>query len=227
VTPAEDRTHRMAFARLLGTWSKKGVEDDGPAGLLTARIDRFGIASPSDLIRVLGKPGPSTSDLYWSRYWIRGPMIRVGSPPFVPMATAYVRTHEVSGELEASIRVGLFYESGNSVHSSGWRFESPDKGENVVHPYPHAQPIDEWVKGDSIDSGHISTAGSYQATNADRGINERRPAFPLRGASTVCGLVVAALATLHGAPMVKRWLQELPHSDIPSMAWQDIGETLG
>lgn len=225
MTPAEDRAHRFAFARLLSRWSEEGAQDLLARGLLAARIDRFRIARPSDLITILGRPGPSTADLYKSRIWIRGPMVRIGSPSFVPMATAFVRTHE-SGELEACIRVGLFYENGSIVQSVGWRFESPDRGPGAMHPYPHAQHIDEWVKGITIDSSDATTSSDGESRSSERRVNERRPAFPLRGASTAAGLVVVALAALHGAPMVRRWVQDLPRPGIPGRVWEDIGNIL-
>lgn len=225
MTPAEDRTHRFAFAQILSRWSEEGEQDVLARGLLAARIDRFRIARPGELTKILSQPGPSTTDLYQSRIWIRGPMVRIGSPPFVPMATALVGTHD-SGELQACIRIGLFYENDSMVQSVGWRFESPDRGSGAMHPYPHAQHIDEWVKGITIYSSDTTTGSGGESRPSERRVNERRPAFPLRGASTAAGLVVVTLAALHGAPMVRRWVQQLPRPGIPSRVWEDIGNIL-
>lgn len=225
MTPAEDSAHRLAFARILRRWSEAGEEDRRPRGLLAARIDRFRVARPSELPELLGRPGPSTADLYQSGAWIRGPMVRTGSPAFVPVATALVRTHE-SGGLEACIRVGLFYEIGGVVQSVGWRFETADRGSDAMHPYPHAQHIDEWVKGVTIDSNYMTPAADGDSKPSAARINERRPAFPLRGASTAAGLAVVTLAALHGGPMVRRWLQEVSRIGISAAVWEDVGNTL-
>jgi hypothetical protein len=222
VTNADERSHRLAFARILAKWSAEGERDTMRRGVLAARLDRFQIAPSSDVTELLGRADPDRVDLYASRLWLRGPVVRIGTPPFVPVATAMLKVGQ-SGALEACIRVGLFFEAWGQVDFRGWRFESPDKDDDAAHPYPHAQHITEWSKDVAI-----SLADTEPVTGTPAGIhvNERRPAFPLRGAETIAGLAAVTLASLYGAPVARQWLSDISRLGTTRATWEDVGASV-
>jgi hypothetical protein len=224
VTPAEQRNHRVAFARVLSKWSEKGEIDDAARGALVSRLARLQIVPSSQIDILLGRPTPGPVDLFDSRMWILGPLVDDGTPPFVPVATARVAFDEKWDILSACIRVGLFV--GDSLHSLGWRFETPDKGKDPVHPYPHAQPISEWIKEFPISEGQPEADLVQASSTPIRAINEQRPAFPLRGANTIAGLAAVTLAAIHGAPLVRRWLLEVSRPGVSQQVWSDVNASV-
>ena len=224
MTPAEQRNHRVAFARVLSKWSEKGEIDDAARGALVSRLARLQVVPSNQIDILLGRPNPGPVDLYSSRMWILGPLVRHGTPSFVPVATARVEFDEKSDVLSACIRVGLFLD--DSLHSLGWRFETPDKGKDPMHPYPHAQAISEWIKEFPISEG-LAEADQVQVSSTPiPAINERRPAFPLRGANTIAGLAAVTLAAIHGAPLVRRWLLEISRPGVSQEIWSDVNASV-
>jgi hypothetical protein len=220
VTPAEQRNHRIAFARVLSKWSEKGEIDDAARGPLVSRLARLQIVPSGQIDILLGRPDLGPIDLYDSRMWILGPAVNVGTPPFVPVATASIKFDDRWGILVACIRVGLFV--GDSLDSLGWRFETPDMGDDPVHPYPHAQPISEWIREFPLGEGRPEADSIKASSTPVRTINERRPAFPLRNANTIAGLAAVTLAALHGAPLVRGWLLEVSRPGVPQEVWTDV-----
>jgi hypothetical protein len=222
VTPAEQRNHRVAFARVLSKWSEKGENDESARGLLVSRLARLQIVPSNQIDTLLGRSNPGPVDLFDSRMWILGPAVDVGTPAFVPVATARVAFDSKWEILSACIRVGLFV--GDSLDPLGWRFETPDKGADPVHPYAHAQPISEWIKEFPIGEGQAEA--DYVTPTPIRPINERRPAFPLRSANTIAGLAAVTLAAIHGAPLVRGWLLEVSHPGVPQGVWSDVNASV-
>ena len=224
---SDDYYDREIFAQILATWVREGEKDSVSQGRIGAKLARFSICRPDDVIRLLARPRVPTLNLYNSRRWICGPHVSTGTPVFLPFATAMVDT-EPSGELKACIRVAFIFESADRVDWVAWRFESADRqGDEPSHPYAHAQHIVEWAKDVSIDFEESGVSQLNKSADGGRFVNERRPAFPLRGGQTISGLAVAMLAALYGAPQVRRWLQLLSRGAVPSAVRQDIASILG
>ena len=220
------QSDRMTFARILATWAAQADRDRAPRGRLATRLDKFRRCPPANITSMLGGQGSGVWDLGDSLLWIHGPYIRTGTPPLTPIATVRVSLTSF-GVLEACIRVALFFENEDAMDWVGWRFETADAKEGP-HPYPHAQHIGEWRKGFEIDGVSSELFGGDEGSLDRKGMNERRPAFPLRGGRTISGLAIVMVAALHGAPDTRRWFQLLSRdSGVADEVRNDIGAILG
>lgn len=111
------------------------------------------------------------------------------------------------------MRVAMFHKArSGEIGVLGWRFDSPDlateKNPKPAHPYNHAQSIVGWrMDLRCLLHPHSKTQGpkSNCTDQGYNGIDEEKPAFPLRGNSAP-GLVLAALVSLHGEPTVREML---------------------
>jgi hypothetical protein len=220
------QSDRMTFARILATWASQTSQDQVPRGRLAIRLDRFQFCHPSFLTSYLGGAGPSVWDLVEIPLWFRGPDITTGTPTLAPIVTVRVSLNAAGG-LEACIRIALFFESDGNVDWVGWRFETADPP-GGPHVYPHAQHIAEWRKSIAIDDDGDLGSIIDGRRSVGRHMNQRRPAFPLRGGGTISGLAVVTIATLYGAPVTQNWLQLLSReAGVAEEVRKDIATILG
>jgi hypothetical protein len=195
----------LALSRILAAWQRK--RDEGtksPASLLVSVLDRFPPEQSNRLQGVLKQAEDEEVSLY-----VWGPPVTEKTPVLHPIAK--VRASVEGNRLKLDLRLFLFFVEEGKTSASGWRFDTaePTKDDKpALHPYPHAQAI---VSFDGAGSARLDelTPGLDRIVT----LNESRPAFPLRGATSV-GLTAAMVAALHGAPEARAIVRDANHPQV-------------
>lgn len=193
-----------AVARLLVAWLKtREASKRSPTGELASVLDRFQVREPrrlrEDLIRATDAPVESG--------YLLCPAIATRSPILFPVLN--VKAMVVDARVELCLRLLVLFRDEDKNRLAGWRFETPevpnDADDDPPHPYPHAQMITN-LDGAASKDPTDSTIDAHFVK-----INETRPAFPLRGNSSV-GVTAAMIAALHGAPDTARIVGDVERS---------------
>lgn len=183
-------------ARLLVAWLKtRDAVKREPTGELASVIGKIQVREARRLREDLVKAaeGPVESG------YLLGPAVATRSPVLFPVLNVMAKV--VDSRVELCLRLLVLFRDEDRNRLAGWRFETAESPKNAdevsPHPYPHAQMIT------SLD-GAASVQAADETIEADVvKINETRPAFPLRGESSV-GLTASMIASLHGAPDTAR-----------------------
>lgn len=195
----------VMIGKLLSVWSRPESRGPKPQGVIAQRLRTFR-AIPLQAVQPYLQ---NHEHLHSQDYWFLGPSIKGNHARLFPVATVSSAPAET---LALKLQVALYYETKNRHPFGvlGWRFETPDLPSDddptPAHPYNHAQSITGWWKGlRCLLHPHISNETRRSGCSDDSQVDELVPAFPLPGNSAP-GLILAAMATLHGEPQTRRLL---------------------
>jgi hypothetical protein len=221
--------HIHAIATILDAWARYEVEPV-PQGLLATRLETFPRLAPRSVRNCKRR----LVDGQWmplDGFVVAAP-VTIGEPTLFPVALLILK--KASKALELSVRIACFYIHDGKPQEIGWRFDladpKPPSGSatgdrNRAHHFPHVQRVIAWKPGaaqglsydDYLKALHDDGIASRPATTLS-GVNESRPAFPLR-CSSASGLLITVMASLYGStaadeilenavPTLPAWLRE-------------------
>lgn len=194
--------------RIVVSWLKhSGTSRPDARGAVAPVIRRFRAANTAIVPSLLKAGG----HLHGKDFWIVGAPIKGQEFKLYPVAT--ISTRFEGDNLCATVRVALFFDAGgHTAHVVGWRFETAETLEGTgrpdpPHPYNHAQSIAGWwLDLRCLHHPHRESGSRQPDCMSPQRLDQRRPAFPLRGETTP-GLMVAMLACLYGAEETKKMLR--------------------
>ncbi len=204
--------------RVGACWARDRPRSGSESRLLDSMLEEFRPADDSTLLHDAARAS-LPFDLRSHYGWIVGRPLPRTSTPAVPVTTIQLDGDDAE-VTRCCIRTAILRERDDgTIEAQGWRFELGEEGNDMPHPYQHAQPIAGWNVGGNC-LVHPTSCG-VECTgidpSADQGIDNERsaiirrvdqsqPAFPLI-TKTLTGLLAATVSTLYGASSTRLLLE--------------------